>query len=194
MEIPTGFAQVNWHFGGLAAPTSGETTLGIDHHLTGDTPEDVLQTVADAFGASNFFDNFSTQIQVVRMSIKFGPTATGPSAELATAFVGTFGAQAVAPNTSVLIRKGTAFGGRAGRGRMYWPGVSESSVDSAGVVDSTLVDDLNTTIEAFVAALVLGDIQPVLLHGDGSPLTTPSPLTSMSADSRAATQRRRLRR
>lgn len=100
--------------------------------------------------------------------------------------------EGASPNTSILVTKRTNLGGRAGRGRSFFPGITESAVNGAGQI----VGDLATTpsdIEDFwpdlFTYLNLGDA--VLLHTDVN--DTPNLITSFTMSSLVSTQRRRLR-
>jgi hypothetical protein len=57
-------------------------------------------------------------------------------------------------------------------------------------------DDLvyDALLGNFYDDLVGNDYLPVVFHSAGSPITTPTPITSFKTDPLAATQRRRLRR
>jgi hypothetical protein len=86
-------------------------------------------------------------------------------------------------------------GGRAGRGRFYWPGIQESAVTAAGVIGGTTVAAWNSAFIQFEIRLLDDDLIPVLLHAEETTLITdPLVITSFSVDGKVATQRRRLRR
>jgi hypothetical protein len=119
---------------------------------------------------------------------------TGPSALVSSNIQGTGGSNGISSNVSYLVRKVTALGGRAGRGRMYLPGPTEADVNEAGAILGARVTSLQAALNDFLTQMVADGDGPVLLHGVGSPISTPTPITSFSLDTRAATQRRRLRR
>lgn len=107
---------------------------------------------------------------------------------------GLIDAPSAPPNVTYLARKRTAEAGRANRGRWYLPGVNEDVVDSGGFLTSAKVTQLNTALEAFRADM----FQLVILHRD--PLVPndydfapPTDITSLTAEPKVATQRRRLR-
>jgi hypothetical protein len=102
-------------------------------------------------------------------------------------------------NTAWLIKKLTAAGGRRNKGRQYWPGVADVSVNDVGVLNTNEVTDWNTALATYLTALQnSAEVERlVIFHTipvgatSGPPPTT---ITSLICDSRVATQRRRLRR
>jgi hypothetical protein len=101
-------------------------------------------------------------------------------------------------NSSWLVHKSTGFGGRRNKGRMYVPGVFESSVNDIGQVDGTAISDWNGSLATFRTAIlaVAGVSALSLLHtpSDDDPTPTGTDVTALTMDSVIATQRRRLRR
>jgi hypothetical protein len=193
MLIPVGFAQINAIHTGSALPFGAQWTLGVDITALAFTPTEVAQQFEAALLASNLYDSVAQNVTLTSVLVKFGPNATGESTLEPANEPGTVGT-AASPNTAYLIHKNTAAGGRAGRGRFFLPGVSDAKIEPNGTLASGIASDLNTALNIFHAELVAGDLPPVLLHAEGSPISTPTPITSFSCDTRAATQRRRLRR
>lgn len=191
--IPAGFAQVNWRFAGANLPLGAECTMGLNVSGYSGTPTDAA---SDCFTiwADTLLKQQSTSVQLVEATVKFGPSATGPTGVWPGAVNGSIGGTVSPPNTTFLMRKTTAFGGRAGRGRLYLPGVAENDVGNEGAVLPARLTALNVAGEDLLGQLEVGNLQAVLLHGVGSPITAPTPLTGLVGDSRVATQRRRLRR
>lgn len=194
MEIPIGYAQVNLKFTGAAVPTGAEMAFGIDVSGTSDTPEEIGTAIAGAWTTALLPADQVTDIRLVSVLVKFGPNLTGPSAEVPVLIIGESTDDSVPPNTSLLIRKITSDGGRAGRGRFFMPGISEEAVGGSGVIETANVEDYQEHWEDFAGLLALGDVPLVVLHTAGSPITTPSPVTSLIVEDRVATQRRRNRR
>lgn len=114
-----------------------------------------------------------------------------------TPVVGTVSGVNVPQNTAFLARKQTNQGGRRNRGRMYFPGVPESSCTGAGVVPIATVTAFNSCLQSL---LIGGSIhtafgflgQAALLHQSGS--QTPTEVVDLQCQRVVATQRRRLRR
>lgn len=193
MTIPAGFAQVNLFFTGASAPTGMQVTLGLDvQAYTADATSAAID-VGDALGTANLDSLTCADINLTRILVKFGPDNVGPSGEFAFSGEGTLG-EALAPNTAVLVAKITEDGGRAGRGRLYWPAAEENTVSSAGILSPTPIANLQTAFNTFRNQLSAGDLPPVVLHQPGSPIVEPSPITAFTVQALVATQRRRLRR
>lgn len=193
MTIPTGYAQATYNFSGAGMPTGGAITMGFDIAGYGGTPDLMAPILGDLY--ETHINPLATNVtQVASVLVKFGPDATGPSAVASGPWVGNASTSPASPAVSFLIRKNTALGGRAGRGRIYMPGVNEAVIDQAGVIAPLSVTALTDAWEAMKDAWEGLGWFPVLLHQPGSPLTTPTPITSFAAQGVVATQRRRQRR
>ncbi len=191
--IPAGSAQVNMKFIGTAVPTGAEITFGVTPP-TALTLLQVADAVVAAWNSSLMKDMHTSTMTLSAVGVKFGPNATGASGDFPYNIPGTNTGAAAPPNVSMLYRKGTSFGGRAGRGRFYLPAVPEVNVDQSGVVSATFHSQAVTKSANFLAALASGGVPMVVLHGLGSPLSTPSSVLTLTVDTVVATQRRRLRR
>lgn len=194
MIIPDGYAQVNLIFTGSGVPTGAEMTFGVDLNNPALSPADVGNLVTANYDGADLEGMKTNQLALSGVLVKFGPTETGPSSLVGASITGNAAGTAVPPNTSVLIHKNTAFGGRAGRGRMFYPGIPEAQVDQSGIIVGTWLAFLNTRWNAFRTGMEGDDLPLVLLHGASSPISTPSPIFSLEASATVATQRRRLRR
>jgi hypothetical protein len=191
--IPLGFAQANFIFSGSQYPTGAQVTLGLDVAAGSGTPLEVATDLALAW-ADHLLPQQASEMQLDGVLVKFGPEDTGPSAFAISGLAGELGNGGIAPNTAYLVSKSTLFGGRAGRGRFFMPGPLEADVTQGGTLASARRASLQTSLDAFRAQLLADSHEPVLLHGVGSPITTPSPIVAFTADGTVATQRRRLRR
>jgi len=194
MIIPSGYAQVNLIFSGSDVPTGAQMTFGVNNQGSDLTAGAIAAEVIAQAVAASLEDCWTGGVDLSAVLVKRGPNATGASHLEPAAINGAATGQSVGPNTAFLIHKTTNAGGRAGRGRMYQPGCAESLVDSNGELNGTTASVLGAKWEAFRNGLELADLAPTLLHGEGSPLATPNPITALSMDSRVATQRRRNRR
>lgn len=187
--IPPGFAQASLRWSLTGDPEVMISTVGIGVNGPGQTEADDL---ADAWIASwpaaNMFSQYTFLGVVLRVGQDGGPPII---VEAPRSQVGTATGNPLPQNCTVLVRKSTSTGGRSGRGRMYLPpyGLSESFVDSKGMIEPATVAVLQTA----VSAALFGTVDPVLLHDEASPVTAPSPLSAVTVDTRIATQRRRLR-
>lgn len=193
MTIPSGYAQTNLRFTGAGCPTGAEITWGWDISAYASDVDTLAEDVFTAWG-NEVMVYLSDQITLSSCLAKFGPDATGPSAIFSGSVGGGDTSDSGYPGASLLVRKNTAAGGRAGRGRIFVPGIPEAAIGPDGVVDSGKVTQLNTGVTDFLIVLGTPNLEPVILHQPGSPLTTPTPITSISAQGQIATQRRRNRR
>lgn len=193
MVIPVDYAQVNFRYDGPGVPTGAEWTLGLDISELIGTPLALAESIGAIYETVNFDASTAGDVDLVEVQVKYGPDATGPSA-IASVEVGGAGAAGAPSNVAYLVRKVTEIGGRAGRGRLYFPGVVEAQVGSDGALDGTWLANFQIAWNNFVTELGEISVTPVLLHGAGSPLSTPTPIVEMIVDAKVATQRRRLRR
>lgn len=194
MIIPDGFAQVNLVFSGSGMPTGGEVTQGINVQAFAGNPTECAETIAAGILTSAIEDLWVAQVTLAEVRVKFGPNATGPSGVATMGEAGDAGGTGWTPNTSMLVQKVTALGGRAGRGRSYWPGVPEAMVDVAGALDTTFQATAQGVFDDWLAKLAADDLNAVVLHGAGSPISLPTAIQAFVVAPIVATQRRRLRR
>ncbi len=193
MIIPAGYAQVNWKFGGSSCPLGAQVTCGVEIGATPVTPGALAAFLRDAW------DDTMQDVQVSTCThtstlVKYGPTVTGPSAEVFSATVGSLGVNGIAPNVALLVSKVTAQGGRAGKGRFFMPGMTEADTTQGGDVDAAYLAAAQTAANELYGALEAVTQGPVVLHGPGIPQLAPTPITGFSVQARVATQRRRQRR
>lgn len=193
VSIPAGFAQVNYRFAGSALPTGAEVTCGLALGTFTGTPTDSANTARGAFVGS-ILTRLSNGISLTQTTVKWGPGDTGPTGISSVAAAGGLGTSGASPAVCYLVRKLTLDGGRAGRGKMFLPGVVEGDVGSDGAILPASAALMNTELDDFLAALIAGNLQAVLLHGPDSPYSTPSGIVDMVVDGFAGTQRRRQRR
>lgn len=194
MHIPSGYAQVNLQFTGIAVPTGAEMAWGLQRLDSGMSPTDVAARTVDAWATAVMMQFQTDAIALTSVLCKFGPNDTGLSAEIGVSRPGTSSAQTVPPNVAALLQKSTSLGGRRGRGRSFLPGIPEGQVQASGVLDGGFKDDLDDSLAVLLGDLLLGDIPMVLLHDDSTGLLAPNQVTAMVCSSTVATQRRRLRR
>lgn len=191
--IPEGYCQANFQFGGTQYPTGAEVTHAFRLDNPADTPADVALALYTLFNGQ-IMANLTTTTTLVGVLVKFGPDDTGPSAVQSGSAAGSVVDAGIQPGTCYLVNKNTNLGGRVGKGRMYMPGLAESAVGVGGEIASGNVSAFQSDWNAFLAGLGAADLTPVLLHGGNYSLLFPSVVTSYTVQSRAATQRRRLRR
>lgn len=120
-------------------------------------------------------------------------------------FQGSGAWRCVPANCALLVEKGTATAGRMGKGRAYLPGgyISSGEVVASGGISSPATTGYNANLENLITNL--GDdavrIFLRLFHGQRhsgntviGPGADPSEVTSLTCDTRVATQRRRMHR
>jgi hypothetical protein len=190
MIIPEGYGLVNILFLSVATPTGAAVTFGVQN-ASDFTAAVAGEKVVDAWQTSDIMGPLSSSCATSALRIKLGPTEDGPSYERAMSIGGLESSAAVPPNTSALVRKFTARGGRKGRGRFFLPGLPEGNVTSGGIIDSGIVTALNDACATLLTELANNDVPMALLH-DGP--ETPNLVSGLTVSDQAATQRRRLRR
>lgn len=191
MEIPAGYAQANFLFTGTAAPSGAQVTMGFSVPAEQPTPAEMGAALLLGW---EFQEQLSSSITLSGILVKYGPAITGPSAEIVANVPGLGNATAVPPNTSALVGKVTGFGGRAGRGRFYLPGLVEGNVTESGAIEAFYLSALQAVADSTFDNWVTAGYIPALLHGANSPIPQPLPVVGLEVSGRVATQRRRLRR
>lgn len=189
MEIPTGYGQLTFEYGGNALAYPAVNTLGF---VIG-TAESPLYCATNgaALWETNVMPLLCDEVELASVLAKWGPTETGPSAEVFPADPGGDNGNPDRANTCYLITKNTEFGGRQGRGRLYLPGVTEDQASDYGTIAPARVSALNDAFDDVLSGMISAGFAPALLHGNS---LTPYAITSFSASGVTATQRRRMRR
>jgi len=148
-----------------------------------------LNSIVTAFGAGVVV-HFNSSTSLVRLDSNFQVGANIVHTE-STQGAGPGGnTQPLPDQVAVLVRKLTAFSGRANRGRMFLPGVSLVGLTGPNNLDNTTRDNYQDGMEETLAAVQALEAFPVLHHR--ATLTT-TDLTSVAVQSLLATQRGRIR-
>lgn len=192
--IPVGYGQVRVMTGFIGSTKRWQTTWGY-HGDVAEVPNTDAAEIAAILTATGrpwkpaeySLATSIFSVDVTRM------TSTGPI--MGTAPLGVPGSKSVTAvpiNTSFLLQKSTARGGRKGRGRCFLPPIwtAENNVDAQGIITTFDLNAMNALWSSALTALLASDCPPVLLHEDGS---TPDPITSWAVTPLCATQRRRMR-
>lgn len=193
--IPPGFAECSiehWLAGYLRPAV---TTMGVSITGTETSGQNVADHFHEAFRAA-FQDRIDANVTIRSAKAVIGQDGADPVVQESTRTnSGTSTRDSTAPALALMLSKRTALGGRAHRGRMYFPwAVSDTGVAENGAVqESTLsnwqtscdnfLDDLNSTVSS---PLIDG---AVVLHSAVS--IPPTPITGMSPNPAIRTQRRR---
>lgn len=115
---------------------------------------------------------------------------------------GAVGADTMAPQVQYLVHKNIDNGSRGRRsGRLYLPGVFESSVDDAGIVATDTREQYDDSFEDFkdgVNAVILGEFAReqnlAVVHNPAVGDASSSRIATFTMDAVVATQKRRLQR
>lgn len=189
MNIPTGFAQVNYFFSG-ALPHGAQVTFGIENP-NHEPPSVLIENMGSVYNQW-IRPHASNQTTMSGILVKCGPNDTGASAEQAYGSTGLKIAGDILPNVALLVRKQTLLGGRKGRGRNYWPILGESNIENGGGVLAGFRTEMQDAMDSFLAAMLDPEHGMFLLHND--PGMAPSRVVKLNVDGMIATQRRRLRK
>lgn len=199
--IPDGYAQVQMRWRNANFDSGGATTsfgLLLDGPDLADVCTDVAQQWNDHLRPIQDDDTILQEVACI--------TATEGAVVAVEQAGQSTGQPMLAPNTSVLIRLTTNRRGRRARGRMYPPGFAqEIQINDSGALVAAWQEDLT---EAFQAFFRVGEVTPMELvvlqrttptgpnapDNPTPPLSPPPAVTSVTCDSKVATQRRRLRR
>lgn len=209
MTIPAGFIQITHRFGGTSQPNGAAIVYGIEDVAGFASAALAAQAAHTQFG-SIVMPELSTTLTLQSTLAKFGPDDVGPTGEYASSIAGGTGADPTSPNTTFLVTKQTAIGGKRSRGRLYLPGLGEAWVDPGGVILGTKITSLQADLDTWLDDLQSLDMPMMLLHEPatewalvngqprrvptGDPPPAPSVVTSLVLSSKAGTQRRRMRR
>jgi len=199
--VPTGYAQVTLNWVNSTGDSNYSTVLACQHTSAG------ANEIADTFSTAwqtHLQPAQDTNMELTEIVVKVGPS-TGPTPGLQVEIpVNMFGANAgslAPPNCTLLVRKLSLFGGKANRGRNYWPGfVFDNQVDELGRLDPAIVTAMQGSMVDFFAALGSGNgaatalCPAVILHDESSPATSPVLVSAVQVDPMIGSQRRRIRR
>jgi hypothetical protein len=196
MIIPVNWANwiTQYTFTGDSEPMI--TTCGVNVSTWGGDYEGGLEWLSDLWLAA-LVGSTSDEVTVGPYSLAVGQDGGDPvTYEYDASNAGSEPSFPMWPNTAILVRKGTDLGGRRNRGRMYVPGAAiRSAISVAGVIDSLFLADFNTNLATFLSTVNAGTgfnaTELGVLHSE--PPSAPAEITSLVAQPKVATQRRRLR-
>lgn len=189
--IPPGYMNlvISGSFDGSERPWAMSCGYSIEAFDTSDV-SDIAQNIED----SDWLGNASSDLNVSEVDAVIGTSDPSAPVHYTAGVSGAGGGGAgTSPNVAYLVRKSTLAGGRKGRGRTYFPGVTEASLGDGGTVIEG-DGSLRAGLEGFWNDITSG-VESItgiyLLHGSEF---SPSEITGWSLDGRVATQRRRLRK
>lgn len=194
INIPDGFSNGHIRFS-LAGDTDEMTTAIGFSSAPGTTPEEEAVIFADSFADTTLASAGAICALYTYKGVRVERMTTTGSVvtEIDVTVVGTGSGTCLPSNCALLVDKVTASGGRAYRGRMFFPPIyaSEDLVDHNGFINPTTAAVLQTTMTSFRTAMVTNGIPPVLFHSNVA--LTPTLITSLRMQSQIATQRERMR-
>ena len=181
--IPPGHSLIVHQHSVSGSTRPMNVTYGLDSVPTGSDLLDLHQ----AWGGS--------LVSIMSSSVELDTTtvyiAGGAREAYTEVIAGANAATMAPPNLAYLLNKHTSRVGRQGRGRWYIPGVAEGDVNNIGQLTAGIQSDIAAQVAEFLAFLPDIATAMVLLHSDSS---DPDPVTSITVNPLAATQRRRLRK
>lgn len=180
------FMQATCIFSGVGLPEGAVTTLG----MTAEATPEGRQEIADFLGTFHE-DNFGINSTLDTVEFKVGPEATGPTFIVPVGATGLVTGEGAGPEVACLIHKRAASVSGRLHGRMYWPGLGESQVDSAGRLTSGSLSALQTAVGDLYDNIT-GVVSQLFIFSSVS--SDPRTVTSLEVDSLTGTQRERKRR
>lgn len=129
------------------------------------------------------------------VEVKLGPEETGPSFGIPLAMPGATGAESCPPSVSMLIKKRVPLISGRYAGRMFYPGISEGNVSSAGTIPTPALGPYQTAVDNFFEAITGLEDYGVICYvlSDGGDVADRY-VDQLDVQLKVATQRRRLRR
>lgn len=194
--VPPDFAQgsVLWRLDG--DPETMVTTIGL-YHDSDPWDETNAEDLYDAFTTSLSEGLFATGYTIIGAVVAITVDVDDPPTVFSFYSDSPWeadGGDGLPQNNAYLIHKNTTVGGRAGKGRMYFPGVCEDRCDTKGVLADATRTELTTEMAAVAAHANSHDLFFCLFHSETSPIGEPTPLSSFVCDPMISTQRTRLRK
>lgn len=193
--IPNGYGQITWK--GFHGAT-GQLWACTQGFSVEDVPLNLLNFAGDCYDAwgDNICPQQTSSTALLSCLVKLGPGNLGASAEFSGPATGGVDVPTLPSNVAVLVRKVTASGGRANRGRMFVPGMAEGSVSNTGTIGSPTLPNWQAAFDQMQSDLEgsSGIENLRVLHDESSPVATPTVQVSYAVQALVATQRRRLRR
>lgn len=187
-KLPTQ-GLLTFEFGGVGLPYGATPSLG----LVG--PAAVYSDSAFQAGVLSAANDLvqltcTSTVTLNQLILKEGPEAVGPTYVLASGTAGAQGANQAPPQVAMLVRKTVTGVTTRLMGRMFWPGVSEGNVDSAGVLGPSAVTDFQNAFNDFQTALAFFNVEPCVFNETSDERI----VDGLDVQVRVATQRDRLRR
>jgi hypothetical protein len=196
MPTPPGYSSVSVQLQKAGMTRPSYITFGVDH--SGTDPAAVATAVNNAIVyAGSLVSILDNSVTIPAIRVSMGTDGSTDIVHVGTfATVGAATLSSLPPNCAVLVHKGTARGGRRGRGRLFLPWcVAITDVDEAGIIATSAMTSRQNAMNAFLTQLAVQTVPMVLIHDQG--LTAPGApdlVTYLNVDKLISTQRRRLGR
>lgn len=201
--VPVGYGQAAFIFSATVGTPEFVTTIGVDLDGVGGNFIGAADHLFDAYNDA-FMGTTSSMLSLDRVNLTIGVDGGGNGSVSSTrpSEVGGDVGNWLPINVGVILRKQTYMLGRAGRGRMFLPGVlNNSQVSEGGVVSQSAIDGLTQFGNKFLDSIKALDapdapeatmtpMEPVLLH---SGEMVPTPISSMGVAPLIGVQRKRVR-
>lgn len=187
-----GIGQIGIRMHNLANAHTNYITFGLNVGIEPNIED--LSTAVEAF-MTDIIQDCSSQITSSEFSVTVDTGSGVGSFTLpypGGVLTGGFGGEGMTPQVAYVYRKYTGQLGRTGIGRFYLPGVVETKVNGAGVVDATFLEDQRNHAASALNQLATATDTPYemsLLHATGSDVTV---VQALYPEQFVGTQRRRL--
>lgn len=190
--IPPGFGEVTVEMTipGDAGPAY--TVIGVDNSVLGSASDLDLAFQAILANGPGFQGLLPNTVTISKIIARYSPSlGVVEISESNPNIVGFDGSAPPPPQVATLFQKISGLAGRKNRGRMYLPAIQEGSIDGGGFYSGPALSALQSRSDTFLSDCAGSSVPMVILHT--SPADTPTPVVSLNAQSKVATQRRRLR-
>jgi len=192
MTLAVGEAQISLRYSIPGSGGPAYNIFAVDPTIAGSTPAGILAGMNTVLATDDFLmqqladDYVMDRIRIVVKS-DGGPDAV---TEQPLMLPGGGSGTPITSQVAVLVKKVTGFAGRAFTGRFFIPGLEEGNVDENNLINGTVLTNMQTSADDFLAA-VEAEVGPMVI--DHTAAIDSTPVTSLLVDQLVATQRRRLR-
>jgi hypothetical protein len=195
MIIPPGYAGISVPLNHVGIARTAYLTFGVKNNAGGTSAASVANPVFNALTQTlSLASILDSEVTIGPVKAAIGQDGSPPlSGEGANTQAGALSTGTLPSNCAVLVKKSTALGGRAGRGRIFIPwAIGESFVDEGGIITAGNVTTMQTAMSNMLSGLATNNVPMVILHAVSTGL--PPLVVSLTVDRLLATQRRRLGR
>jgi hypothetical protein len=193
--VPLGDAQVAVDYRVNTRTDDMVVTFGVSPTDSGLDETDIANNVVAALASSGLstLANFSNQYTLLGVRVYLRVSGGFALGIVALNNTGTGSFNTVPPQCAMLVQKRSPFGGRANRGRMYWPPCylnEQTAVGAGGSFSGSDLTTQQTRFSSFRTDLITADIPMVIHHASGE---TGTPVSQLVVQGLLATQRSRIR-